>query len=70
MHETAKPRPVSTANAPLLTRKEGAASLNIALRSLDHLIAAKEIRVLKIGKSIRITPAAIADFIAAREGRN
>lgn len=57
-------------NAPLLTRKQGAASLNIALRSLDHLITAKEIRVLKIGKSIRITPAAIADFIAAREGGN
>jgi len=63
-------RPAPLPNAPLLTRKQGAACLNIALRSLDHLITAKEIPILKIGKSIRIRPAAIEDFIFAREGGN
>ncbi len=55
-------------DAKLITRKQAASSLNIALRSLDHLISAKEIPICRIGKSIRIRPAAIEDFISAREG--
>ena len=56
-------------NAPLLTRKEAAASLNIAIRSLDHLITAKEIKVVKVtGKLIRIRPSSLEDFLSAREG--
>lgn len=56
--------------APLLSRKQAAAYLNIAIRSLDQLITAKEIRIVRIGKTIRITPAALADYIAKRESEN
>lgn len=55
--------------APLLKRKQFADALGMAVRTVDYLIAAGEIPVVRIGKAIRIRPAALENFIAAREGK-
>jgi len=57
------------ATAPLLTRQESAERLNQSVRTIDNLIAAGELQVVRIGRSIRIRPSAIEYFIEARESR-
>ncbi len=51
----------------LFTRREAALELSIVTRTLDRLITAGEIKVVRIGKSTRLTSAALDTFIEARE---
>lgn len=51
----------------LLTRPESLNILRMSLRKLEMEIAIGAIPVVRFGKSIRIRPEAIQDYIAARE---
>ncbi len=53
----------------LLTREEAAHALRLSLRAFCRLIAAGDIEVVKIGKSLRISQRALHRFIEARETR-
>lgn len=53
----------------LLTRKETAAHLKIALRSLDVFVKSGELSVVRLGKTVRIRPGALDEFITARDLR-
>ena len=55
--------------SPLLTRQESAERLSQSVRTVDKLIEAGELPVVRIGRSIRIRPSAIEYFIEARESR-
>lgn len=46
----------------LLSKSEAARMLGLSLRSLDHLIAAREIAVRRIGKRVLIARSAIEAF--------
>jgi excisionase family DNA binding protein len=46
---------------------EASKLLNISVRKLTYLIALKEIRSFKVGKSRRISMEAIEEFIARQE---
>jgi excisionase family DNA binding protein len=46
----------------LYTRKEAAHSLGISVRSLDYLIAAKQLDTRRIGKKVLLTRASLAVF--------
>lgn len=48
----------------LLTKPEAAASLGIGLTKMKELIASGEIRVLKIGRVVRIEPEEIQRYIS------
>ena len=51
----------------LLTPKEAAEAPHVSIRKLDYLISSGELPVLKLGKTVRIRPAALSYFIEARE---
>ena len=51
----------------LLNRPEAATVLGVGIRTLDQLIADGDISVVRIGKSVRIRPAALDYFCEARE---
>jgi excisionase family DNA binding protein len=55
--------------APLLTRHEAAEALHQSLRTVDENIANGSIKVVRIGRSVRIRPEALEEFIDARETR-
>jgi excisionase family DNA binding protein len=46
---------------------EAARLLSISQRKLTYLIMLKEIRSFKVGKSRRVTAAALADFVTKQE---
>jgi excisionase family DNA binding protein len=60
----------------LLTRHEVGAILAVNLRHVDRLLATNELPVVRIGKSVRVRPADLDEFIAnhtaawRREGVN
>jgi excisionase family DNA binding protein len=60
---------MATATAPLLDRPEGAARLNVSLRTFDEHLASGDIAFIKIGRCVRIRASAIEAFIDARESR-
>ena len=51
----------------LLTRHEAAHSLSLSLRTIDELVKRGDLKAAKIGRSIRIRPAAIESFLEALE---
>jgi excisionase family DNA binding protein len=53
----------------LLTTREAAAALAMGLRSFCRLMAAGGIEIVKIGKTVRISQAAVSRFIEGREAR-
>ncbi len=55
------------ADKPLLTRSEAAKALAVSVRKVDYLIAAGELPVVRMGRTIRIRPSAIEYFVEARE---
>lgn len=55
--------------APLLTRQQAAASLGVALRTLDTLAAKGELPFVKIGRAVRFRPSALESFVDANETR-
>jgi excisionase family DNA binding protein len=52
----------------LLTRQEAANAMRISLRTLDQIVASNELKVVKIGRAIRVRRGTLESFIAAREG--
>ena len=47
----------------LYARREGAEMLTVSLRTLDTLIATKQLRVIRIGRSVRIPLDALQEFL-------
>lgn len=60
---------MATASALLLHRKEAGALLSVSLRTVDELIATGDLPVVRLGRAVRIRPAAIDRLIDARESR-
>lgn len=55
----------------LITRPEAAAALAVSLRTLDAMIAAGELPVVRLSRAVvRIRPSSISYLIEARENRN
>lgn len=53
----------------LLTRNEAAESLTQSVRKVDMEIANGNLPAVRIGRSIRIRPSALARYVEARESR-
>jgi excisionase family DNA binding protein len=53
----------------LLTRGEAAQALAISIRLLDELILRGDLPAVRIGRSVRVRPAALANFTEARESK-
>lgn len=53
----------------LMTRKEAAESLGVALRTVDALTASGDLPVVRIGKAVRFRPSALELFCEANETR-
>lgn len=51
----------------LLTRHEAAQSLSVSLRMVDDLVKRGDLAAVRIGRSVRIRPSAIENFVEARE---
>ena len=49
----------------LFSRKEAAYSLGISVRSLDYLIAGKQLDTRRIGKKVLVTRGSLAAFASA-----
>ena len=54
---------------PLLKREEAAEVLSQSVRKLDLEIACGNLKVVRIGRSVRIRPEALDQYIEARETR-
>jgi len=54
------------ATQALLTKRETANLLNMSLRTVDNLLARKQLTFVKIGSSVRFTLADVQAFIAAQ----
>lgn len=50
----------------LLNKQRTARTLAISMRHLDNLLHARAIECVKIGRSVRFTPEAVAKFKASR----
>jgi len=59
----------NTAPSPLLNRNQAAEFLGIGLRSLDELTANGSLKCIRIGRSVRVRPAALNEFVEANETR-
>ena len=60
---------MATATAPLLSRKDAGITLGVSLRTVDELISSGDLPVVRLGRSVRIRPAALDYLIEARETR-
>lgn len=47
----------------LFTRSEAAELLSVSVRTIDNLLALKELRVVRIGKSVRIPLGSLREFV-------
>jgi excisionase family DNA binding protein len=54
---------------PLLTVAEVAHMLNVSFRTIRRLIAARELKVIRVGRAIRISQAAVHDYVTAAAGK-
>jgi excisionase family DNA binding protein len=68
------PTPPEAATLPqappeLIDRHEAARRLSLSVRTIDELIASGDLSVVRIGRTVRIRPSAIAYFVEARETR-
>ena len=52
---------------PLYDRKDLAEILNVSLRTVDYLTATGSIKVVRLGKAVRFTQAAISSFVEASQ---
>ena len=58
--------PTSTDPQPLLlTKSEAAIALRISRSKVEHLVATGQLKALKMGFNVRISPAELSRFIAA-----
>ena len=53
----------------LLSREDAANALSVSLRSIDTLIASGDLPVVRLGRAVRIKPAAIDYLVDSRESR-
>lgn len=58
---------MSTSTATLLDRNQTAQILGVSLRTVAKLIADGELKVVRIGASVRVRPSSIDYFCEARE---
>jgi excisionase family DNA binding protein len=65
MATTSNDNPRQGAEIPfrLLDTTEAAATLGIGRRTLQELLAAREVASVRIGRSVRFDPADLADFV-------
>lgn len=56
-----------TAPLRLFTYREVADRLGVGLRTVEQMVADGELRTVRLGRSARVTPSALADLIAALE---
>lgn len=62
-----QPQPVyETPNLQLLTREQVAEALVLSQRQVDLLVKRGELKAVRIGRSVRFTREAVAEFIATR----
>jgi excisionase family DNA binding protein len=69
MHSTPAGHPLREAKPPpaietLLTVSESAETLRVCTKTVKRLIARGELRVVRLGSSVRIAPAALRELIA------
>jgi excisionase family DNA binding protein len=61
---------MSITKTPLLTRYEAAEALHQSLRAIDNIIADGSLKVVRIGRSVRIRRETLEDFVDSRESSN
>jgi len=61
---------MSITKTPLLTRYEAAEALHQSLRAIDNIIADGSLKVVRIGRSVRIRRETLEEFVDARESSN
>lgn len=61
---------MSITKTPLLTRCEAAEALHQSLRAIDNIIADGSLKVVRIGRSVRIRRETLEEFVDARESSN
>jgi excisionase family DNA binding protein len=66
LHATQYSTPQASSFTSLLTRQDVARSLSTCLRTIDEAIASGDIEIVRIGRSVRIRPSALEEFIEAR----
>lgn len=71
MRSQTPPEAATMPQAPpdLIDRPEAARRLSVSVRTLDELISTGDLSVVRIGRTVRIRPSAIAYFVEARETR-
>ncbi len=60
---------VETCGASLMTAAEVAHFLKVSIRSVRRHIRSGELPVLRIGRAVRISPEALAQFLSAQARR-
>lgn len=50
----------------LVSKREAARSLGVSVRTLERLVAAGELSVVRVGRSVRVTRADLAAYVARR----
>ena len=63
------PRPNSHDFDQLMTVAEVASQLQVSIRTVRRLIAAKELRLVRIGRAIRIRPAELNSYLTGAAQR-
>jgi excisionase family DNA binding protein len=51
----------------MYTREEAAEIMRISIRTLDDIMSKNQIKIVKIGRAVRITHRAIEEFIKLHE---
>ena len=69
LHTTRHSEPQVSSATSLLTRQEVARSLSTCLRTVDDAIASGALEIVRIGRSVRIRPSALEEFIEVRVTR-
>jgi excisionase family DNA binding protein len=55
-------RPTAAVTTRLLTAKDVAEALQLSTRTVRRMIAAKQIPIIRLGRSVRVHPSAISDL--------
>ena len=63
------PRPNSHDSDQLMTVAEVASQLQVSIRTVRRLIAAEELRLVRIGRAIRIRPADLIAYVTGAAQR-
>jgi excisionase family DNA binding protein len=67
--QPAKRPPAMPSVEPLLTKKATAGLLGVSLRTVERLVVAGELPVVKLGNLVRIDPRDLREYIDKNKGR-